>query len=439
MKALVIGFGITSQAVVMALLERGHDVIVVDDRPGEAAQDAAIDLGLDLVVAPTPEQLGDLVAAVDVVLPSPGVPDHHPVFALAERHGRGIRSEFDLASEWDDRPLVAITGTNGKTTVTTLVADMLDSSGRRAVAVGNTGIPLVAAIADPLVDVFVVEASSFRLAHSRHFAPRVAAWLNFAPDHLDAHATLVDYEAAKARIWSDQGPDDIAVVNLEDPVVAAYETRARRVTYGLSSGDYTMGVNGELLTPGGDVIVRSADLWRALPHDLSNALAASAIAVSSGATLQGVHDALVRFRGLPHRVELVTELGGVRWYDDSKATTPSAASSAIGGFDSIVLIAGGRNKGLDLDEMASGASRVKAVVAIGESADVVSHLFEGRVGQIVQADSMQAAVRSSADIALPGDVVLLSPGCASFDWYGSYPERGRDFAQRVLELEDLSS
>ncbi|MCP5027061.1 MAG: UDP-N-acetylmuramoyl-L-alanine--D-glutamate ligase [Actinomycetia bacterium] len=438
MKALVIGFGITSRAVAMALLERGHDVIVVDDRPGDAAHDAAVDLGLDLVVAPTVDQLGDLVAAVDVVLPSPGVPDHHPVFALAERHGREIRSEFDLASDWDTRPLVAITGTNGKTTVTTLVADMLDSSGRRAVAVGNTDIPLVAAIADPLVDVFVVEASSFRLAHSRHFAPRVAAWLNFAPDHLDAHATLADYEAAKARIWSDQGPDDIAVVNLDDPIVAAYDTRARRVTYGLTRGDYTLSDKGDLLTPDGEVIVRVGDLWRTLPHDLSNALAASAIALSSGATLQGVRDTLVRFRGLPHRVELVTETAGVRWYDDSKATTPSAAASAIGGFDSIVLIAGGRNKGLELDEMAAGASRIKAVVAIGESALAVTELFAGRVSEVVQADSMEAAVRSSAAIAEPGDVVLLSPGCASFDWYGSYPERGRDFARRVLDLVDVS-
>src|SRR5690606_27528987 len=155
------------------------------------------------------DELRALVRGAVAVLPAPGLPAHHPVFALAAEEGVPVLSEFDLAARWDDRPVLAVTGTDGKTTVTTLVRDMLQASGLAAVAVGNTEVPLVAALDDPTVDVFVVEASSFRLDHSQRFAPRVGTWLNFAPDHLDSHPDLTAYEAAKARIWRDQAPDAV--------------------------------------------------------------------------------------------------------------------------------------------------------------------------------------------------------------------------------------
>ncbi len=178
-------------------------------------------LGLEIIAAPSSDCLADVIRSATVLLPSPGVPDHHPAFALAAGRGLPVRSEFDLAALWDDRPIVAITGTNGKTSVTMLVTEALTASGLRAAAVGNTPTPLVAALADESIEVFVVEASSFRLAHSHGFAPTVATWLNFAPDHLDAHADLETYRMAKASIWAHLPPGATIVANAEDATVMA--------------------------------------------------------------------------------------------------------------------------------------------------------------------------------------------------------------------------
>lgn len=427
---LVIGLAVTGRAVARALAARGSDVVAVDDHPSESTRVAAQLLGVELVEAPGTEQLDALVRCCDAVLPSPGVPDRHPVFASARARGAPVLSEFDLVGEWDDRPIVAVTGTDGKTTVTTIVTDMFEASGKHAVAAGNTEIPLVAAIDDPSVDVFVVEASSFRLGHTRTFSPLVATWLNFAPDHLDVHSSLESYEAAKARIWTELGSGSTAVANADDPVVMRNVlTRNHTVTFGLDDADFTVS-DGVLGTDSGDVLIEVGELWRSLPHDVANALAASATALAGGATLEGVHAGLRSFRGLPHRVELVGEWGGVRWYDDSKATAPHATLAAVTGFDSVVLLAGGRNKGLDMAPLAS-APQVRAVVAIGEAADEVAAAFAGRCPVKMVTTSMHDVVTAAAELARPGEAVILSPGCASFDWFSSYAERGDAFARAV--------
>lgn len=435
MSWLVLGLGVTGRAVLRALVAAGETVVAVDDRPGDAARAAAEAAGVELVVAPGPDRLAALVACSKAVVPSPGVADHHPIFALARRAGVPVRSEFDLACRWDDRPLLAVTGTDGKTTVTTLVTAMLRASGRRAVAVGNTEVPLVAAIEDPGIEVFVVEASSFRLAHSERFAPTVATWLNLGADHLDAHASQAAYEAAKARIWAHQGPEHVAVGNADDPVVARHlaAAPARHVSFGAAPGaDYHV-ADGHLVTPGGRRLLAVEDLPRAFPHDLSNALAAAATALEGGATPAGVREALVAFGGLPHRLTLVGEGRGVRYYDDSKATTPHATLAALRGFDRAVLIAGGRNKGLDLGELLGAAARLRAVVAIGEAADEVAAVFEGVV-PLRRAEGMDEAVALATGAARPGDAVVLSPACASFDAYPDYTARGDDFTRAVRAL-----
>ena len=431
----MVGLGVTGAAVARSLVAHGDDVVLVDDAPGASARAVAGELGLDVVSAPSDRELGRLLAGADALVPAPGLPGHHPVFASAAAASVPVLSEFDLAARWDDRPLLAVTGTDGKTTVTTLVRDMLLAAGLRAVAVGNTPVPLVAAIDDPHVDVFVVEASSFRLEHSQRFAPAVATWLNFAADHLDSHRDLPAYEAAKARIWRDQSADQVAVGNADDPVVARHlaAAPARRVAFSIA-GPADFHVAGDTLVgPDDAVLARVDELPRAFPHDIANGLAAAATALAGGASLEGVRRALVEFRGLPHRVALVGEAGGVRFYDDSKATTPHAAAVAIAAFDHVVLIAGGRNKGLDLGVLASAAGPVRAVVAIGEATDAVATAFAA-VRPVHTAGSMDEAVRLAAGLARPGDAVLLSPGCASFDWYGSYGERGDDFARAVREV-----
>ncbi len=431
--ALVVGLAVTGTAVARRLLERGHAVVAVDDRPGPAARRAASELGIELVVAPTAAELDHLVRSAGVALPSPGVPAHHPVFAASARAGVPVWSEFELAARWSDLPIVAITGTNGKTTVTTLVTAMLARAGRRVTAAGNTDVPLVDVIDEPL-DVVVVEASSFRLALTETFHPRVAAWLNVAEDHLDWHASTADYVAAKARIWANLGAGDVAVANRDDPVVAAAAQRRSCVRwFGLDApADWWCDREAGLLIGPTGPLVAVDDLPRRQPHDLANALAAAACAVAAGAAPEPCAAVLREFAGLRHRMALVGERGGVRWFDDSKATTPASVLAAVQGFSSVVLIAGGHNKGLDLSVLASSVPPVRAVVAVGASAPDVVAAFASAGVTAVTATSMPDAVAAAAALARAGDAVLLSPGCASFDWYRDYTERGDDFSRLVL-------
>jgi UDP-N-acetylmuramoylalanine--D-glutamate ligase len=271
-------------------------------------------------------------------------------------------------------------------------------------------------------------------------------WLNLAQDHLDWHATIEGYAAAKARIWEFQKPTDLAIGFVSDPVVMGYleKAPARRRTFGLTGADYYMARVVEASTAEGNdtvgraalvgptgVIADVASMRRSLPHDITNALAAAALTLETGAAnLEGVRAALAAFEGVAHRISHVATHGGVTFYDDSKATTPHAALTAIRGFESVVLIAGGRNKALDLTAMAAEPGRMRAVVAIGDAADEISTAFEG-ICPIERADSMAGAVAAAAGHAKSGDAVLLSPGCASFDWYSGYSERGDDFARCV--------
>jgi UDP-N-acetylmuramoylalanine--D-glutamate ligase len=446
---LLIGLGIANQAVAEALVARGHRCVVAEDRPTEAHREVAGRLGLDLVEAPDRAELERLVAAATVVLPSPGIPDHHRVFAVAAEAGLAVASEFDLAQRWDDRPVAAITGTNGKTTVTMMVADALNRSGRSAAPVGNTEVPYVASIDDPETEVFVVEASSFRLAHSSSFRPDVAAWLNFAPDHLDAHASLEAYRDAKASIWAgsrsgSSGPSPFVIANADDPVVMGHvPTSAERVwTFSISDthadwhvdNDTTDGSGPRLVGPDGPFI-ECRQLVRGQPHDLSNALATAAIASAIGADMDGIVATLRSFSGLAHRLEKLGSRDGVTWYNDSKATVPHATVAAVGGFQSVVLIAGGKGKGLSFEPLRSTVPPVRAVVAIGSSAAEVEAVYADRV-PVTGADSMRQAVLEAHRLAEPGDAVVLSPACASFDWYPNYVERGLDFSALVRQLID---
>jgi UDP-N-acetylmuramoylalanine--D-glutamate ligase len=428
--ALVVGFGITGQAVARSLRSRGITVVAVDEHPSGALRSAAASLAVELVEAPSVSDLARLVEASDFVLPSPGIPELHPVFEAARSARVPIVSEFDLAEAWDQRPVVAITGTDGKTTVTTMVTEMLNRSHIVAIACGNTETPLVEAIADPLTEVFVVEASSFRLATTRRFRPEVAVWLNFAPDHLDAHESLATYEAAKARIWRDLDADfGVAVANAADPVVLANRNAdAHTVTFGGPGTDADATVTeGTLHLADGRVLVDVDELPRRLPHDVTNALAAATAAMAAGADLDAVRAVLRSFAGLPHRVQLVAEADGIRWFDDSKATTPHATLAAVSGFDSVVLVSGGRNKGLDLSVLASVVPPVRGVIAIGEACDEVAGVFEGICDVVRIRTDMADAVAAAGRMALPGDAILLSPSCTSFDWFDSYGQRGDVF------------
>ena len=367
-----------------------------------------------------------------VVVPSPLVTEAHPAVVAARAAGVPVRSEIDLAADRARVPIVAVTGTNGKTTVTSLTAAMLDASGRRATAAGNIGRTLLDAVDDD-VDVLVAEVSSFQLAFAETFRPRVAVLLGLAEDHLDWHETFENYVAAKARVFEHQRGDDLLVFDGDDAVASAVATGApaRRVAVTLRAAATAFHVAGdELRAPDGHAFASVADMRRALPHDRTNALAAAAAAFEVGATEPGVRDALARYETMPHRVALVGEHGGVQFVDDSKATNPHATMHAVAAFDSVVLLAGGRNKGLDLAALAGAADRIRAVVAFGEAAPEVNAAFAG-IRPVEVVGTMRDAVVVGAALAQPGDVVLLSPACASFDAYPNYGARGDDFAAEV--------
>jgi UDP-N-acetylmuramoylalanine--D-glutamate ligase len=433
----VIGFGITGRAVARALSETGDTLVVFDDSCRPDAVAAADEMGLALEQTPKAADLSARLGGVDLVVPSPGVPFGHPVYRAADRAGVPVRAEIELAAEIARAAggprIVAITGTNGKTTVTTLVTAMLEASGRRAVAAGNIGVPMIEAVVSG-AEIVVAEVSSFQLQFTDTFRPAVSCWLNLAPDHLDWHPSLAHYQDAKGRIWANQRSGDTAVVNADDPVVLAAASGipagVRVLTFSVH-GDAGFRLDGDhLANPDGEPLIRVNDLPRALPHDLANALAATAVALPAGATPAGCRAGLLDTPPLPHRVSFVGEGGAVRWYDDSKATTPASVQAAVAGFSSVVLIAGGRNKGLDLGVLAATVPPVHAVVAIGEAAPQLQSVF-ARLVPVRPALTMDAAVRAAAGLARPGDVVLLSPGCASFDWYPSYAARGEHFASLV--------
>jgi UDP-N-acetylmuramoylalanine--D-glutamate ligase len=439
-RALVFGVAITGEAVAAALHARGIAVVLADDAPTDAKRAIAERLGTELIGAPSASEIAELVEGCDLVCPAPGVPETHDVVLAATAAGVPIVTELDLAYEWEQerpggpRPMVAVTGTDGKTTTTLLVTVMLRAAGLRAVAVGNTEVPLVSEL-DGDAEVFVVECSSFRLNWLRSFRAEASVWLNLAPDHLNWHRSLDAYEASKARLWSNLRPSDVAVGNASDEVVMRNLDGVVAVTRTFGGPDADYHRDGDSLVGPAGVITTTGEMTRALPHDVSNALAASAVVLESGlAGVEAVRRALSGFEHPAHRIELAGEQGGVRWFNDSKATTPHAALTAIRGFERVVLLAGGRNKGLDLASLATEHQRIVAVIGLGEAAADVTGVFPAGTPTRI-ATSMRDAVALAGELARPGDVVLLSPACASFDWYpdGGYPARGNDFKHLVAE------
>ena len=433
MRALVYGLAVAGVSTARALQQRDWDVITGDDVITEERSSMAARLGVDLLDGPDIEALRSVLADCDILCPAPGIPEHHRVIEAARASGTEIVSEIELAYRWEQqrpggpRPMLAVTGTDGKTTTTLMAVAMLRAAGLSTVDAGNTETPLVDAIEDDH-DAFVVECTSFRLAWTRDFRADAAVWLNLAPDHLNWHASMDTYGAAKARIWAAQRADDAAIAFTGAPEVMRRlrDAPGRHLTFG-PGGDYHL--DGDRLVGPAGPIATTGTMRRSLPHDVTNALAASAMVLETGlADSSAIERALAGFTGPAHRLERLGELAGVEWYNDSKATTPHAAAVAIHAFDDIVLIAGGKDKHVDLAEMAVESERLRAVIAIGETRDAVAAAFAG-VEVVETTEFLPAAVDRAVELAQPGTTLLLSPGCASLDQYRSFEARGDHFRE----------
>ena len=435
----VFGLAVAGRAAATSLRERGIEVVVGDDKLTREHRSFAQSIGAQVVDISRDGELQRVMSSVSVLSPAPGVPENHGVIQSARENGVSIQSEIEIAYRMEQlrsggsRPMVAITGTDGKTTTTLMANAMLRAAGLRAEAVGNTEVPLIESLATD-AQAFAIECSSFRLEHTEQFRVPASAWLNIAPDHLDWHSSFQKYFDAKAKMWANCLPNDVVVAPIDDVNICAVAraSAARVVTFGALGGDYRV-IENDMCGPLGPIMSISR-MKRSLPHDVTNALAAAAVCIESGlANAEHVAHALEHFENAPHRIQFVAEIGGVRWFNDSKATSPHAASVALRAFDSIVLIAGGKNKGLDLSQMASEPHRMRAVVAIGAAADDIARAFSG-VCTVVKAENMNSAVLQANELSRNGDVVVLSPGCTSYDWYSNYGERGEDFMNCVREL-----
>lgn len=430
MTTLVLGAGVSGLGAARLLRRMERPFEVYDERATGALEGVPITTG--------PWDPAYLIG-VDRVIASPGFGETSGPILDALAEGIEVRSELDLAASLIDADLVAVTGTNGKTTTTELVDAMARRGGLVSAAAGNIGTALsdLAGTGESL-DVVAVEASSFQLRFAETLHPRVAVVLAVTADHLDWHGSVDAYRAAKARIVEHQGPDDVVVYDADDEGASAIVDRAvaRRVPVSATAaGSDGVGRRGHRLSIGAvDVAIR--DLAVSDAAYLTDLAAAGAAARAVGVDDAAIEATIRSFRPGAHRRRLVGVHAGVAWVDDSKATNPHAAGAAIDAYDSVVLIAGGRNKGLDLAPLVA-APHLRAVLAIGEAAPELAGLAPDLVEQV---GDLPAAVRRAAEITRPGDTVLLAPGCASFDQFPSYAARGDAFAAAaagVMEEETV--
>lgn len=435
-KVLVIGLGKTGLSCARYLSHLGEQVAVTDDRdtpPGLAAMldelpDVALFLG---------RFEPDAFDNADQIVVSPGVSLKHPLISEARARGVEVIGDIELFARAVQAPVLAITGSNGKSTVTTLVGEMARCAGRNVKVGGNLGTPALDLLPVDGVepDMYVLELSSFQLESTFTLAPRAAVILNISPDHLDRYSGLDDYAKAKQRIYRNA---ELQIVNLDDPYAARLaDTKHPGVGFGMqppAGDDYGVcDVDGRAwLMRGEERLLPADEIRMAGRHNLSNALAALALGDAMGLDREAMFETLRTFGGLPHRTQWVAEGGGVVWYNDSKGTNIGATLAAVQGMDRpVVLIAGGQGKGADFRLMRDALKgRLRAAVLLGEDAPLIAAALEGTT-RIERVDSMERAVQVAAELAQIGDAVLLSPACASFDMFNGYDHRGEVFMTAV--------
>lgn len=439
--ALVVGLGRSGRASARVLAARGLRIYAVDEQSADALRDPIAALEASGGTFVRPDELGALAHRLDVAILSPGVPRAGALVQRLLAAGVPVVSEVEAAYRICDAPIAAVTGTKGKSTTVSLIGHLLRCAGRNPRVGGNIGDPLIDQVLDvPPGEWVVAELSSFQLESVQAFHPRISVLLNIEPDHLDRYESLDAYAAAKYRIFANQEAADTCVANLDDPRLARLlgspEVRARQTWYSVRDSRATMYVQGKsLIYDGGPSPARIADLEK-IPllgiHNVQNVMAACLTAIAAGVDPEALREGIESFAPMHHRLQQVCVSGGIAYVDDSKATSPGAAIAALESFDrnAIVLVAGGKSKNTDFTELGRAIdARAKAVVLIGEAApEIARHV---RRAAVERATSIADAVRKAREHAKPGDVVLLSPACASFDMFESAEDRGRQFTRAV--------
>jgi len=436
-KVTVVGMARSGVAAARALHALGALVTVTDKKPLDqlSAQVASLGSGITIEAGGHPDRI---FIETDLIVLSPGVPTIPPVLQ-ARRHGVNVISELELAWLLSDAPYIGITGTNGKSTVTTLVGLMLEKAKKKVLVAGNIGNALTEDISQlTKADWIVAELSSFQLEDIETFRPRIAAILNVTQDHLDRYRTIEEYGEAKARIFMNQQENDYLVLNFDDPIVKSYTRRTAATVIPFSRQlRFNPGacvLDGYLMF-NGRCIVAADELRISGVHNLENALAATALSLLAGADIRSVASVLREFPGLEHRLEFVREKDGVSYINDSKGTNVGAVVKSVEGFTRpVILIAGGLDKGSDFSPLYDlFKHKVKLLVLIGKAADKMAKALSTST-ETVFAPTLQEAVRSASAHAGRGDIVLLSPACASFDMFKDFEDRGRQFKEAVRNL-----
>jgi UDP-N-acetylmuramoylalanine--D-glutamate ligase len=446
-RVLVVGLARTGVATALFCAARGATVTASESRAENEIGEAIAklrDAGVTLELAGHQD---NTFLAQDLIIPSPGVPADDAHLQAARAQGITIWSEIELAYRFLKGKLIGITGSNGKTTTTILVEHILRNAGFRTMLAGNVGTPLISCVESMTDDtVTVAELSSFQLELIETFRPDIGVFLNLTPDHLDRHHTMETYGAAKARLFENQAELDAAVLNADDPALTPYApstpqvfwfSRKQRVAHGA-------GLRGEEIVFRDDGIEETLLKQQEIPlegaHNLENVLAAVAASRLAGADAAAIAKGVRSFAGVEHRLEFVAEIGGVRYYNDSKATNVDATLKALDAFPGrILILLGGKDKGSDYTVLQKPL-RDKAILAllIGAAADKIEKQISGSVA-IERAGTIERAVEIAAHAAQPGDIVLLAPACASFDQFQNYEHRGRVFKELVRQVERQSA
>jgi UDP-N-acetylmuramoylalanine--D-glutamate ligase len=435
---LVVGLARSGSAAARLLADRGEQVRGVDSGHPKGAERLA-GAGVEVLLNADGTELLD---GVMTVVKSPGVPNDAPVIAAARAGGVDVIGELELAWRAIPNRFVAVTGTNGKTTTAELLGELYRAAGESVAVAGNVGTPL-ASLAGNLdgAATVVCECSSFQLEDTAAFAPECAVFLNLAPDHLDRHPSSDDYLEAKLRIFARQGNDDIAVYNGDEPTLAERDLGgcARRVRFCASTDpDCEISVSGGTMFWDGEPLLEVEELKLPGVHNLQNAMAAAAAALAMGLDRGAVREGLRSFSGLPHRLERVAEIGGVAFFNDSKATNVSAAAAGLRSFGGGVhAILGGQPKGEPFGPLVEPVrERCAACYLIGEATEPIAGALEPAGVPLQRCEDLEDAVRRAAGAATPGEVVLLSPACASFDAFRDFEQRGEAFRKAVTRLAE---